>query len=282
MNKHSINLRLFSSGYCTGNNSHIHKNEKSKKLSFEALWALIEHPSLGKIVLDTGYTHRFFEATRPFPNRFYRWMTPVYYQDSDAAISQLNEIGIKAEDIDHLLISHFHGDHVGGLKDFPDIPIWCSQAALKHVLSKNSWTGVFNGILTSLLPEDLEKRARHPEIEGKAEKIGPFNTWKWAEDIWFVDLPGHCRGQMGLFLRNTNMGDVMLSIDATWSSKAFRERVYPPVTVALVMDDYTQIKKTIDNLHDFHLSHPEVKILPTHCSEVAEAYLKPRKKISLS
>ena len=280
MNAPSIKLNLYASGYCTGDLSHVHKGAKREKTRFYALWALIEHPDLGKIILDTGYTHRFFEATKPFPARLYRYSTPVFVEEEEYAINQLARLGIEPSDIDHIVISHFHGDHVAGLKDFPNTPIWCSEPALTHVLSKNRWNGVFKGILTELLPDDLATRAMHPEDHCQPANLGAFNAWKWAEGIWFVSLPGHCRGQMGLYLENTQMGTVFLSVDATWTSHAFRSQSYPPRFVSLIMDNYQELIQTIDLLHQFHRQHPEVKILPTHCSEVAAKYLIPEKTTS--
>ena len=268
-----VNLKLYASGYCTGDLSHVHKGAKSQKTRFYALWALIEHPDLGRIIFDTGYTHRFFDATSAFPSRLYRYSTPVFIREEEYAINQLAQQGIKPSEIDHMVISHFHGDHVGGLKDFPDIPVWCSGLALRHALSKNRWTGVFKGILTDLLPGDLASRARFPEIHCAPEQIGPFEAWKWAEGIWFVSLPGHCRGQLGIYLENTQLGKIFLSADATWSSFAYRTNTSPPRFVSVFIDNYTKLTKTIKLLHEFYHQNPEVKIIPTHCSEVAATYL---------
>ena len=273
MNPSLIKLRLFSSGYTKGNARHIHKGAASEMLVFHAIWAIIEHPALGKVMLDTGYTQRFFEATRSFPGRLYRFATPVFVKEEEYAIHQLARMGLRPQDINHLVISHFHADHIGGLKDFPDIPVWCSRPALSHALSKTHWNGVFKGILPDLLPKDLQQRAKHPEDYAQAEKIGLFTAWKWADGIWFVSLPGHCRGQLGLYLENTQWGTVFLIVDASWSSQAYRERIYPPKLVSIFIDSYKQLTNTIDALHAFHLAHPEVKILPCHCQEVADRYL---------
>jgi len=90
---------------------------------------------------------------------------------------------------------------------------------------------------------------------------------KWHDDIFFVDLPGHFRGQIGLFLKNTNHGDILLCADAVWSMRSIRDQIYPSRLVSLISDNYREMKRTIDKLHNFHNEWPEIIIIPTHCDE---------------
>ena len=266
----TIRIRLFSSGYCTANERHVHPKEASRTIRFYATWALIEHPALGNIVFDTGYSPRFFEATRSFPNRLYRLSTPVFYQNGESCTELLRQNGVDPAGVQHLVISHFHGDHICGLHDFDKIPVWCTHSALDHALRRTRWNGVFSGILKPLIPANLRAYARCPDTELEEIRLGPLRAWRWTDDLSFVDLPGHCRGQMGLLVRNTHRGDVLLCADGVWSSKAVREKIYPARIVSLFIDDYRALTQTIDQLHTFHRENPGVLILPTHCPETRE------------
>ena len=50
---------------------------KKRKIRFEATWAIIKHPSKGTVLFDTGYTQRFYTATKYFPNSIYATITKV-------------------------------------------------------------------------------------------------------------------------------------------------------------------------------------------------------------
>jgi len=57
-----------------------------------------------------GYADRFETATTPFPERFYRWLTPVTLKPEEALGVQLAGLGIAAGDVRHVVLSHFHAD----------------------------------------------------------------------------------------------------------------------------------------------------------------------------
>ena len=261
-----MQVRLFSSGYCTGNRQHVFPGETSRKVKFHATWALIEHPVLGNILFDTGYSDRFFEVTKSLPERLYRWVTPVYHDNEDSCIEVLNSKGIDQSEIGIIVVSHFHADHIGGLKDFSKADIWCSGDALNYVLGQKSFGAVLKGILKNLVPGDIRLRAKFPEDELTGSSYSTLRGWKWHDDIHFIDLPGHARGQIGLLLFGTNLGDILLCSDAVWNVRSVHERIYPSRRVSLISDDYSKLCRTIDALYDFQSDNKGVNIIPSHCS----------------
>ena len=106
------------SGYCLANAKYVIKGQKSQLIKFHALYALILHPSKGYILFDSGYTTRFFDATNSYPNKIYANETKVVIEKKNEVKSQLESTGIMAEEIKHIIISHFHADHIGGIKGF--------------------------------------------------------------------------------------------------------------------------------------------------------------------
>ncbi|MEN8250065.1 MAG: MBL fold metallo-hydrolase [Bacteroidota bacterium] len=265
MQKNSPHIEIYQSGYCTANVKYSEPQQPSHKIKFYATWALIRDQQMGNILFDTGYSNRFFEGTRSFPSRIYRWITPVSYNETESCKNLLSNIKI-----DHVIISHFHADHVGGLIDFPDATIWCTKKEFEVAVSRKKSNGVFKGILTNQIPDDLASRVKHPELEYGKTQFGPLNGWSFTNNIHFISLPGHTAGQIGLLIQNSNIGDILLNADASWSQKAVKEKIYPSKMVSLFIDSYSKLKVTIDKLHEFHQMYPEVKILPTHCIETAK------------
>lgn len=237
------------------------------RIRFYALWALVQHPVLGNILFDTGYSARFFSATRYLPNRIYRWITPVSYKVGEDCLSQVNKAGIKAEHIRHVVISHFHADHIAGLKDFPESTLWCLRSGLEFALGRNRFNAVFKGILKSLIPKDISERACFPEEQFEESNFSGLKAWKWSNDLYFINLPGHSRGQIGLLVRNSDRGDLLFCADAAWSLKTIRRKIVPRGIVSLVIDNYAQLSQTIHDLNAFQQTEKQVTIIPSHCTE---------------
>src|SRR5258708_21071919 len=80
---------------------------------FKSVFLALEHPAHGVSLIDTGYSPLFFDATRSFPRRFYRWTLPVHLDARGHACAILSSRGITP--VREIFISHFHGAHVAGL-----------------------------------------------------------------------------------------------------------------------------------------------------------------------
>ena len=104
-----VQLTIRSSGHCFAEGHHVMKGAPKTPVRFEAIWAEIDHPTQGKILYDTGYTWRFLDATKRFPQRIYAELTKVSILPEEEAHRQVDPSQVK-----HLICSHIHADHVGG------------------------------------------------------------------------------------------------------------------------------------------------------------------------
>jgi len=102
-------------------------------VDFPSLVGVIAHPTRGIFLFDTGYDPAFIEATKPFPERLYRWTTPVAVGEAQQWHEWLASHGIAENDIVGTVISHFHGDHVAGMRHLADKPIYCARAGLEEL-----------------------------------------------------------------------------------------------------------------------------------------------------
>jgi glyoxylase-like metal-dependent hydrolase (beta-lactamase superfamily II) len=89
-----------------------------------------------------------------------------------------------------------------------------------------------------------------------------------------VALPGHARGQIGLLARTTR-GRIFFAADSCWMSASFRERRPPHFLTNFFTDNARQVTQTIDRLHYFSRSCPDVAIVPSHCPEAFQAHVQP-------
>ncbi len=134
-----VDVTLMQSGYCCHPQAIVEKGATWKPAHFPALYAHIMHPLHGHILFDTGYSDWFFKTTQVFPFRLYKTLTPVHLQKAESAVEQLAKQGVQPSDVGTIIISHFHADHIAGLKDFPNAQLVCSRTALKEVLPHKGW-----------------------------------------------------------------------------------------------------------------------------------------------
>jgi glyoxylase-like metal-dependent hydrolase (beta-lactamase superfamily II) len=267
MNK--IKLHLSYAGHCFAMEHHAIRKGRKKEIAFHALWGLIEHPQKGYVLYDTGYTSRFHEETKHYPNKIYANMTRVKIDPKDEVKAQLEENGIACEEIKHIIITHFHGDHVSGLRDFPNATFYASRVALKQALKVPRFIAFSKGILKGLHPPNLKDRTQ--TIEDIATQINdPIlgTTYDLFGDntIRMISLPGHAAGQMGVLLR-TDKHEYLLAADSVWLKPSYKEMRTPNPIVRLFFHSWKDYKESLKKVHNYHKANPETIIVPTHCTE---------------
>lgn len=277
-----ITCSLFQAGYCTHRADIVLQDEKRKEMKLPALFALIDHPTHGYILFDTGYSKRFYEATAVFPYSIYAKVTPVTVRTGESANEQLMRNGVTPQDISYVFISHFHADHIAGLKDFPHSQFICSKAGYESIKRKTGLRALKAGFIPSLMPSDFEERAIFIEDSPlfvdkdqdiSQEKMSFIQTYENIFDVFgdgtllSVDLSGHAIGQYGLFFKMDEQ-HVFLIADAVWRSRSYREKVYPKSIAKFIMSNAKQYKQNFDKLHEFHKKMPNIMMIPSHCDEV--------------
>lgn len=276
----SVKLKLFAAGYCTHSEHLTLRGGERKEIRFPALFALIRHPRWGPIVFDTGYSSRFYAETARFPYSLYRRTTPVFYREEESALNQLKAEGVQPADIRHIIVSHFHADHIGGLRDFPQARLYYTREAIRSVRGKSGFAALLRGFLPGLMPEDHDRRstiidetARRVDL---SDRLTPF---EYGFDLFgdgsliAIPLSGHAAGQIGIWLSDGEE-EFLLCSDAAWSSQAIREGRRPHRLAGLIKSDWRQYVANLGKLHDLQRLRPELHILPTHCSEVWEKWVK--------
>lgn len=247
-------------------------------VSFPALSALIVHPLIGPVLFDTGYASHFLRATAPFPERLYRWTTPLHLPAHQTLAAQLRRFGLTPSDILMCVISHFHADHIAGLRDLPRARFIASTAGYAQIANAGRFQGLIHGLLPRMLPDDFGDRVAFAESAPKVRLQPPWNAFGEGFDLLGdrslvgVTLPGHSAGQIGVLLRDEAGRDVFLCADACWSHKAFRDFRMPSFLARPLMHSWFDYCRTIENIHALAERHPELAILPSHCNESLSAY----------
>ena len=270
-----MEIKISHAGYCHNIERITIKGGKWKNIKFPAMFALIKHPKLGFILYDTGYSSAFFEQTKKFPYSIYGAITPVHCSKDDEAVSQLEKLGILPDDIRYIIISHFHADHISGLRSFPNSTFICSRKGYESIKHKKGLSALKEAFIPNLLPNDFDNRVIFFE-DSPVSTItckGVHEFYPVGYDLFSdnsikaILLEGHADKQYGILLQNEFGEDVFFIADATWSSEAYRELKYPHSLAKLIMHDKSSYYNNLNNIHLISKKNPSIHIIPSHCIE---------------
>jgi len=239
--------------------------------AFPALSMVLIHPVEGPVLYDTGYDPAFFRAAAPFPERLYSLATPAEIPPGEELTPQLRRLGIAPDDMRHLVLSHFHADHIAGAHLFPHATIHCAKAGLTAARRGNRFSRVRHGILTALIPADIDARARYFEEGARVTlpaDLAPFDSGVdllGDGSMLAVELPGHCPGHWGLFVRDAAAGPHLMVGDAAWSCEAIEENRPPPALTTFLLGDTASTRNTLAKLNQLHRRNGDVRFTPCHC-----------------
>jgi len=266
-----VKVSIFTAGFCTCPEHIAIQGGKWRKIRFPAMFALIEHPRFGAMLFDTGYSYRFFDETRHFPNHIYRMLTPVTLREEQLAVNQLSRVNLRAADITKVFISHFHADHIAALGDFPLAKYVYLPQAFDSVRNLRGLAALSRAYLPGLIPGDFTDRSKPIDlsaIRSLPPEYAPFTHGfdvLGDESLLAVELPGHACGQMGLFARDEGGATYFFVADAAWLGESISGN-HPPHRLAnFLFPDSIAYRATLTDLHHFHANRPEVHIIPSHC-----------------
>lgn len=266
------------SGHCLHPKKVTIKNASFKNEVYPSFFGVIRHSSLGVILYDTGYTEDFFAATKTFPEKLYAMVTPVNCEQNDSCLFKLKDKNINPDDVTAVVISHFHADHVCGLRHFKNAKFYFFHSGLEYLQSLNRLRQVTSGFLNSLLPADIFQRMVKIEDCKRVSlptSMRPFEQGydlMSGSEIIAIPLPGHMVGHTGLYFK-TGDQEVFIVGDAVWHSESFRKLIPPHSVTKLIINNWGSFIKTINNLNQLDKNNKEVIILPSHCRENEDTFL---------
>lgn len=236
-------------------------------------FGIIRHPQRGVVLLDLGMAPRVKSATSRWPYWLYRLTVPYSVKPEQTVLAELEQRGYSAAEVETVLVSHFHVDHIAGLLDFPRATVVCHQRDWASVKGAKGFEALRKACFPDLLPEDLESRLELLEDQFRSDLPEPLDCFRLGYDYfgdgscWLIPLPGHSPGHMGAYLQ-TEQGPVMVAVDTCWRSESFRlNQDVPALVHRFLTADPAAFRDSLQRLHNFHRQNPQIPVLLAHCPE---------------
>jgi glyoxylase-like metal-dependent hydrolase (beta-lactamase superfamily II) len=279
-----VRVRWFAAGHCVHPSFMVKPGSGIAPRHFPAGVALVEHPTQGKLLFDTGYHTDFARSTRQFPDRIHALVAPHRLNSGDSIKEQLAALSIAPDDIQHLILSHFHGDHLAGNRDFPQAQLHCHPDGYRLFTQGNRLQRFRYGYLRDLLPADAEQRLHFIErfeldlgdiVQLDTGPLGLAATDLFHDNLlYLVFLPGHAAGQMGLLVR-LQQGFIFFLADACWLIDNLRDDINQHWLANILCDDRRAYLDTLNKLRRcYHQVGGRLRFVPSHCQETTQALLQ--------
>ena len=248
----TIKIRYYACGYCTNDLHWIFKHNKHEKRNFPSGVFLIQHPNRGNILFDTGYSTNIYDCG--LIGRLYNKLNPTFVKPEDEIKWQLKNDGISINEIDYIILSHLHPDHIGGAKDFPNAQIIVSQAMSESYNARK----LFDLILPTLLPTNFTERARIIRFDNNHREFDLFKD----KSIILKQMNGHANGQLTALVD----GKTLLAADTCWGSDLFENAPNMSRLTRKIQYNFTEYLADIDEIK--RLRSDGIKVYFSHDLEV--------------
>jgi len=240
-----------------------------KSIRFPILSVLIERDR-DLVLFDTGLGTRIEDEMKPpiyWGNLFFhrRVMHTRFDPGRDALIHQLPRLGFKPSDVKHVILSHLHWDHAGGIRDFPDA---------RFIVGRREWD-----FAAGLSGKALFKNAYIKEqflAEGlQVEPVGtdpdrPFKNFPASYDLFgdgslvLLDLPGHSPGLMGLYVTMPSGRRFLLSGDTFYFPEGLEQRIPKSALMRALVSEGPEAIASIEKIAALRQSEPDLEVVGSH------------------
>ncbi|MBL7786562.1 MAG: N-acyl homoserine lactonase family protein [Chitinophagales bacterium] len=211
---------------------------------------LIEHHK-GLVLIDTGW----HKAVRTQRTQHLGWLYSTFatleLPPNHAIDEQLSARGLRPADIDHVVLSHLHLDHVSGVEQVREAKnIWVSDLELQDTQTHPFY---YRPTLWADVP--LKTFSFHVSQYG-AEKLA-FDLFE-DDSLVLVNTPGHTRGLVTALIQN-NDKCVVLCSDVAYSKAGIEQQVLPVLRV-----DNAQAKRSLEWVKQISEQKNCIAVLPNH------------------
>jgi N-acyl homoserine lactone hydrolase len=199
-----VKLYLIDLGHCDVDKGRVLTpgSEVGKRVIIPIVGYLIKTNDSRHILIDSGMHRKHIddpEAT--FRDTEFNELLTVIMRPEDDIVNRLAELGLRPDDIDILVSTHFHFDHAGNHGDFGASRIVTQRESYEYA---KAHPGTF--------PDDIWDlpHLHYEMVDGDVELV---------PGVELIKTNGHAPGHMSVLVRLKNTGPVLLAIDAVYTQE---------------------------------------------------------------
>jgi glyoxylase-like metal-dependent hydrolase (beta-lactamase superfamily II) len=159
------------------------------------VYCLLVETSAGLVLVDTGFGIKDYSKPT-LKMRFFLFYMGTPRKNEETAIYQIRALGYQPEDVKHIIQTHMHIDHAGGLADFPWAEVQIYEQEYQSLLKPRGFME-FAYVKDHWRHGPRWVRHQTPVVDWFGFKAVPILETAEA-DFLFILLPGHTRGHCGV------------------------------------------------------------------------------------
>ncbi len=183
------------------------------KVDIPYFFYLVQHPE-GNVLFDSGGHKDLISDPQRRLGDTEDALT-LRMKPGDDVVSQLAAVGIQPSDVGHVVHSHLHYDHSGGIESFPDAAFYIQRRELQVAF----WPPPYQQDL--YVRADFDHPVRWVDLTGRCDIFGDGR-------VVVFPTPGHTAGHQSMIVKLVG-GSVILVGDAAYLPRNMELGVLPAI-----------------------------------------------------
>jgi glyoxylase-like metal-dependent hydrolase (beta-lactamase superfamily II) len=219
---------------------------------------LIEHPSAGLVLVDTGLHPSVAVDPKENMGRLNSRFLQPRMEASQAVPAQLRARGMEASQVHTVLMTHLHSDHASAVSEFP------GATFLFSLQEWESATTISRPAVNGYMRRQFDHAFDYRTIDFEAGDIDSFATFGRSVDVFgdgsvrLAFTPGHTLGHLSVIVRLRSR-EVLLTADAAYTRRTIEDDVLPH----RMLDEHL-FRRSLREIQLYAEQTPDALIVPGH------------------
>ncbi|MEM1349152.1 MAG: MBL fold metallo-hydrolase, partial [Myxococcota bacterium] len=185
------------------------------------------------------------------------------FKDEWSVILRIEQLGLRSSEIDHILMTHLHFDHTGGMKELIHARFHVAHKEWVHALGMSSWEAKRNGYAVRdfrALEGRVDTFETLPYFDPREPGVDLFGDGS----VLAIGLPGHAPGHTGYLFSLSDGQQIFFLGDAVFNLAHVEGTDDLGFIPRQFASDLGSVRVTVDELRRYRAAHPEITYLCSH------------------